>query len=110
MVPAERKYSEAAQQVEIAVSLPVIEVLAASLAKADVIPDGLEHTDHLLIEAAAMQVKAAGFMAFKQRSNVRARTRIHRHVAPGRLFFATLSNVGRATMRHSRRNAARNKL
>src|SRR5205807_5584046 len=64
MVAPDREYSKAAQQVEIALALAVVEILAASLAKADVIPDGLENANHLLVEATSVQVKAVGFVGF----------------------------------------------
>ena len=70
MIAADREHAEAAQQVEIAVALAVVEVLAASLAKADIIADRPQHPDHLLVEAAAMQAEALGFVALEQRRNV----------------------------------------
>ena len=66
MIAAEREHTESAQQVEIAVIVPVVEVLAASLAKADVIADRPQDADHLLVETPGMQAKALGFVGFEQ--------------------------------------------
>src|SRR6266404_1784606 len=87
MVAAEREHAKAAQQIEIAHLLPVIEILPASLAKSDVIPDGLENADHLLVEATFVEVEASGFVGLEQRTNVRIRTRKNIHVVPGRRNF-----------------------
>ena len=83
MVAAEREYAEAAQQVEILPVRAVVEILSASLAKTDVISDGLENADHLLVEAVLVQAEAVGFMGLEQRSYVGAKTRMHTFSAPG---------------------------
>jgi len=87
VIAPEREHPETAQQIEILPVLAVVEVLAASLAKANIIADGLENADHLLVEAALVQAEAIGFMGLEQRSNVGARTgiktRVHTFVAPG---------------------------
>ena len=70
VVAADREHAEPAQQVEISVVVAIVEVLAASLAKAYVISDRLENADHLLVEAALVQAEALGFMALEQRSDV----------------------------------------
>ena len=49
MIAADAEHAEAAQKVEIARSRPVIEILAGAPPEADVITDGPEHPDHLLI-------------------------------------------------------------
>ena len=74
MVAAEREHPEAAQQIEIAAVLAVVEVLAPSLAKADIIPDGPQHPDHLLIDAPGMKVKTLRFMGLEQACNVKRAT------------------------------------
>ena len=70
MIAAEREHAEAAQQIEIALALAVVEVLPLPLAKSDIIADGPQHADHLLIETARMQAKALGFVGFEQGRNV----------------------------------------
>ena len=70
MVAADGEHAIAAQQVEIALSFAVVEILAASLAKADIIPDGPQHSDHLLVEMAGMQIKAFGFVGVEQACNI----------------------------------------
>src|ERR1043166_8831696 len=82
MVAAECEYPEAAQEVEILPVRAVVEILPASLAKTDIISDGLENTDHLLVEASLMQAEAVGFVGLEQRSHVGAKTRMHTFVAP----------------------------
>src|SRR4051812_246763 len=77
MVAAEREHAKAAQQVEIAVVFTIKEVLSASLAKAHIIPDGLENADHLLIEAASVEVEAVGLVSLEQRGDVGVKNRVH---------------------------------
>ena len=87
VVAAEREHAEAAQQVEILPVRAVVEILSASLAKTDIISDGLENTDHLLVEALLVQAEAVGFVGLEQRGNVGAKTgiktRMHTFFAPG---------------------------
>ncbi len=54
MVPADAEHPEAAEEIEIARSGPVIEILADAAREADIVADGPEHPNHLLIKVAAM--------------------------------------------------------
>src|SRR6185436_7937140 len=77
MIATEREHAKAAQQVEIAVVRAVVEVLATSLAKAYIISDRLEDTDHLLVEAMLVQAEAVRLVGFKKRGDIGIYNRTH---------------------------------
>ena len=75
MVAADREHTEAGQQVEIALVLAVVEVLALAALEADVETDGLEHPDELLVQVAGMQRPALGFAFLDHPRQVQLSTR-----------------------------------
>ena len=77
VVAADREDAEAAQQIEIALAIPIVEVLPASLAKPHIISDGPQHPDHLLIETARVQAKAFRFVGVEQGCDVDSHPNCH---------------------------------
>ena len=73
MVAADRKHAEAAQQVEILVAGAVVEVLALALLEPDVIADGLQHADDLLVQMARMHGAALCLALREHLGNVKIR-------------------------------------
>ena len=63
MIAADGENAEAAQQIEIARAVAVVEILACAAAEPHVIADGAQHPDHLLVEMAAVHVIAVGLAA-----------------------------------------------
>ena len=61
MVAAEREYAKAAEQVEIARAITVVEVLTGALLEADVVADGFEDADELLVEMPGVHRTALRF-------------------------------------------------
>ena len=82
MIAADREYAIAAQEVEVADSIAVIQVLPASPAKTDIVPDGPQHTDHLLVEAAGVEAETLGFVGCEKRRNIDVQI-LHAQIAPG---------------------------
>ena len=70
MIAADAEHAETAQQIEIARPGPVIEILADAAPKADVVADGPQHPDHLLIQEAVMKLETTTFVLFKNSRNV----------------------------------------
>ncbi|MGY4486762.1 hypothetical protein ACVWWR_005953 [Bradyrhizobium sp. LM3.2] len=60
MIAPDRKHAKAGQKVEIARAVSVVEVLPLPLLEADVIADGLEHPNELLVHMPIMQGAALG--------------------------------------------------
>ena len=74
MIAPDREHAIAAQQIEIPLTLAIVEVLSLSLAKADIVSDGPQHAHHLLIETTGMEVKALGFVRVEQGRNIERRS------------------------------------
>src|SRR5262249_41650029 len=70
VISSDRKNAKAAQQVEIADALPIVEILPLAAAKADIVSNGFEDPNHLLIEMARMHGKTVAFALRKQVSDV----------------------------------------
>ena len=63
MIAANRKGAETAQQIEITFAIAVIEIRPFGAAEADVIADGSQHADHLIIEVPAVERVSVAFAA-----------------------------------------------
>ena len=74
MIAPDREHAIAAQQIEIPLTLAIVEVLSLSLAKADIVSDGPQHAHHLLIETTGMEVKALGFVRVEQGRDIERRS------------------------------------
>ena len=70
MVAPDRKHAKAAQQIEIAVAVAVEQILTVPRLKADVVADGLQHPDHLLVQMARMHGTSLRLPLYKQPGNV----------------------------------------
>src|SRR5437016_7728654 len=77
MIAPERKYAPAAEQVDILVSAPIIEILALSADEADIVSDGPQDPDHLLVQELAVQGIALGFVVGEEVGNVQIHGRPH---------------------------------
>src|SRR5215204_2486638 len=66
MIAPNGEHPEAAQQIQIAAALTVIEILPRAAAKADIVSDRLEYPHHLLVEMAAMHRETLGFALCEQ--------------------------------------------
>jgi hypothetical protein len=55
MIAAKRENAEAAQQIEITIAVTVKEILPLSALKTDVIADGFQNPDELLVEVSGVQ-------------------------------------------------------
>ena len=53
MIAADREHAKSAQQVEIARALAIEEILALPLLESDIVADGLQHADELLVQSGA---------------------------------------------------------
>ena len=73
MVPPDGKNAKSAQQIEIAIAGAVVEVLALALLEADIVADGLEDADELLIQVARMQRAALRLALGEHLGNVKIR-------------------------------------
>ena len=60
MVAPDRKHAKAAQQVEIARAIAIVEVLPLPLLEADIVADGLENPNELLVQMPIMHGAALG--------------------------------------------------
>src|SRR3954469_1620937 len=74
MIAPDREHAIAAQQINIPLTLAIVEVLSLSLAKADVIPDGPEHPHHLLVEPTGVEIEALGFVGGEQGRDIECGT------------------------------------
>ena len=93
MIAPERENAPARQQVEIAFSVAIPQILPGASGKADVVADRLQHAHHLLVEMAGVQRIAFGFASGRQRGEIE---RIGAHGTGGvqrqrRLIHAALS-------------------
>ena len=70
MIAADREHAEAAEQVQIAGALAVVEIGALAAAEADVIADGAQDPHHLLVEMAAVQPVAFGLALVMQGGDI----------------------------------------
>src|SRR5215212_6055603 len=108
MIAPERENTKTAEEIEVAAVVAVVEVLPASTPEGYIVADRPQHADHLLIEMAGMQGEAFGLVTVEQGRNINRHTRYV--LALFRLSTAAKLAQGTwAAMRHSCRNAARNK-
>lgn len=70
MIAPDRKHAKAGQQVEIACPLAIVEVLSLPLLEADIVADGLENPDELLVQVPIMQGAALGLTVREQLGHV----------------------------------------
>ena len=70
MIPPDRENTEATQQVKIAIAFPVVEILALAATKTDIVSNGPQDPNHLLIEMANVHGKTVAFALRKQVSDV----------------------------------------
>src|SRR5262249_50883737 len=70
VISPDRENTKAAQKVEIADALPIVQILPLAAAKADIVSNGFEDPNHLLIEMASMHGKTVEFALRKQVSDV----------------------------------------
>jgi hypothetical protein len=61
VIASDREDAEAREQVEVALILAVVQILALAPLEADVEADGLQHPDQLLVQMAGVQRPAFGF-------------------------------------------------
>src|SRR6516164_5846794 len=66
----------AAQQIKVAHTVPIVEILASAATKADVVAYSLQDPDHLLVEMATMDRKAAALVLLEQSCDVASRSRL----------------------------------
>ena len=70
MIAPDRENAEAAQEVEIAHIIAVKEILALTFLETNVVADGFEYADELLIEMACMHGAALRLALHKHLGNV----------------------------------------
>ncbi len=70
MVASDREHTETAQEVEIAHPVAVIEILRLPLLETNVVADGFEYADKLLIEMARMHGASLRLALYKHLGNV----------------------------------------
>ena len=70
MIAADREHAKAAQQVEIACPVAIVEILALPFLEADIVADGLKHADHLLVQVARVHGTALRLPLRKHLGNV----------------------------------------
>jgi hypothetical protein len=70
MIPSNRKNAKTAQQIEIFGAVPIEQVLALALLKADVIADCLENANQLFVQMAHMHGTALRLPVHKHLGNV----------------------------------------
>ena len=80
MVAADAEDAEAAQQIEIARARGIEQILTRAAAELDVIADGPQHADHLLVEMAAVHVIAVGLPLGEHRGDALGRHALNRDV------------------------------
>ena len=79
VIAADREHAEAAQQIEIFLVLPVIEILPLAAAEADVEADRLQDADELFVQIAAVQCPSLGFPVRNHLRQVQLFTRHRSH-------------------------------
>jgi hypothetical protein len=70
MIASDREDAKPAQEVEITRPIAVIEILPLALLETNVVADGLEHADELLVEMARMHGAALRLALHKHLGNV----------------------------------------
>ena len=70
MIAPDREHAKAGQQVEIARPLAIVEILPLPLLEADIVADGLENPNELLVQIPIMQGAALGLTVREQLRHV----------------------------------------
>ena len=60
MIAPDRKHAKAAEQIEIALIVAIVEILTLAALEANIEADGSQHSNHLLIQVTNMQCVAFG--------------------------------------------------